>query len=193
MAIADIIERIEGDAQAEAEAILSAARARAEAIEAQARAEAEREAARIRARGFERARIQAEMLVANARLAARDALLAAKREMAERVLDEARRHLEDLPADEYAAFIARQVSKAALPGQRALIAAADRGRLAGLGSLLSKAGVDVAVDGETPDLPHGVLLEGEGVRVEVSAAACVAEAHDALLLLAVRSLFGEEE
>lgn len=192
MAIADIITRIEQDAQAEADALLATARDRADAMVAAAKTEAEHDAARIRSRGAEAARVEAETLLANARLAARDGLLGAKREIAERVLDEARERLESLSDDEYAAFIAREVVHAAVPGQVVRVAAADKQRLASLGERLAAAGAPVTISGEAEGLTRGVRVEGDGVRVEVSPAAYVAERHDALLPLAVRALFPEE-
>lgn len=192
MAIADIITRIELDAQAEADALLEAARERAEAVVAAARADAERDAAHIRSRGADVARVEADTLLANARLAARDALLGAKRELAERVLDEARERLESLPDDEYAAFIAGEVVRVAVPEQVVRVAATDSQRLASLGERLAAAGAPVTVAGEAAGLAHGVRVEGDGVRVEVSPAAYVAERHDRLLPLAVRALFPEE-
>lgn len=192
MAIADIISRIENDAQAEAAAIVAAAEERADSLVAAARAEAEREAARIKAHEAEVARVQAETLLANARLTARDALLGAKRDLAERALATARETLEALPDDEYAAFIAREIARAAVPGQRAQIASADADRLAGLDSLVVLHGIDVEIDGIAPDLARGVRLEGDGVMVEVSPAAYMAEHHDDLLHVAVRGLFQEE-
>jgi len=192
VAIADIITRIEQDAQAEADALLATARDRADAMVAAAKTEAEHDAARIRSRGAEAARVEAETLLANARLAARDGLLGAKREIAERVLDEARERLESLSDDEYAAFIAREVVRVAVPGQVVRLAAADKQRLASLGERLAAAGAPVTISGEAEGLTRGVRVEGDGVRVEVSPAAYVAERHDALLPLAVRALFPEE-
>lgn len=192
MAIADIITRIEIDAQAEADALLEAARERAEAAVAAAKAEADRDAARIRSRGAEVARVEAETLLANARLAARDGLLGAKKELAEHVLGEARARLESLPDGDYAAFIAREVVRVSVPGQVVRVAAADSDRLASLGERLAAAGAPVTVAGEAEGLARGVRVEGDGVRVEVSPAAYVAERHDRLLPLAVRALFPEE-
>lgn len=192
MAIADIITRIEQDAQAEADALLAAARDRAEAAVAAVKSEAERDAARIKSRGAEVARVEAETLLANARLAVRDGLLGAKRELAERVLGEARERLESLPDDDYAAFIAREVVRVAAPGQVVRVAPADGQRLASLGERIVAAGAPVTIAGEAEGLVRGVRVEGDGVCVEVSPAAYVTERHDRLLPVAVRALFPEE-
>lgn len=192
MAIADIITRIGDDAQAEADAIIAAAQERVEARVAAAQAEADREAARIKAHGAETARIEAETLLANARLAARDALLGAKKALAEQVLAGARDALGALPDDEYVAFIARETARVAVPGQRVRIASGDAVRLGDLGSRMAALGIDVIVEGEATDLATGVRVEGDGVRIEVSPAAYIAEHHDDMLHVAVRELFSEE-
>lgn len=192
MAIADIITRIEDDARAEAAAIVAAAQEHADAFVAAAQTEAEREAAHIRARGADVARVEADTLLANARLAARDAMLQAKKDLAERVLENVREAVESLPDDEYAAFIARETARAAVPGQRVLVAPADAGRLSELQSRLDTLGVNVTVSGEATGLKRGARIEGDGVRVEVSPAAYVAEHHADMLQVAVRALFPEE-
>ena len=192
MAIADIITRIEQDANAEADAIVAAAQERAGAIVAEARAEAEKQAARIRSRGADAARVEAETLLANARLAARDELLGAKQELAERVLAGVREALEKLPDDEYAAFIARETARVAVPGQQVRIAAEDAERLAGLGTLVAALGADITIAGEAVGLARGVRVEGDGVRVEVSPAAYVEQRHGDMLHVAVRELFPGE-
>lgn len=193
MAIADIITRIEDDARAEADAIISAARERADAVRERARIDAEREAERIVERTLAQAKVEADTLLANARLAARDSLLAAKKDLAERALAEAGHRLEDLPDDEYVALIAREVAEVAVPGQRIRVSAVDEQRLRKLGALLRDAGVDVTVDGTSPDIERGVCVEGDGVRVEVSAASYIAEHRADLLHVAVRTLFAGED
>lgn len=193
MAIADIITRIEDDARAEADAIISAARERADAVRERARIDAEREAERIVERTLTQAKVEADTLLANARLAARDSLLAAKKDLAERALTEAETRLESLPDDEYAALIAREVAKVAVPGQRVRVSAADGSRLSTLDALLRDAGVDVTVEDGAADVDRGVCVEGDGVRVEVSAASYIAEHRADLLHVAVGVLFSGED
>ncbi len=100
--------------------------------------------------------------------------------------------LTQVPIDEYAAFIARETARAAIPGQRVLLAPADAGRLSELQSRLDTLGVNVTVSGEATGLKRGARIEGDGVRVEVSPAAYVAEHHADMLQVAVRALFPEE-
>jgi vacuolar-type H+-ATPase subunit E/Vma4 len=193
VAIADIISRIADDARAEADGIIGAAKRRAAEREAEVRAQATREAKRLAGLADEQARVEAGTLLANARLSARDRLLSAKRERAEAVLETVRERVESLPDGEYAQLIARRVAASALPGQIVRIAPADRDRLAQLGSLLKAAGVDVRVDDEPAEAARGVVLEGGGVRVDVSPASLIATRRDELLHLAAEALFGNKE
>jgi vacuolar-type H+-ATPase subunit E/Vma4 len=193
VAIADIISRIADDARAEADGIIASAKRRAAEREAEVRAQATREAKRLADLADEQARVEAGTLLANARLSARDRLLSAKRERAEAVLESVRERIESLPDGEYAQLIARRVAASALPGQIVRVAPADRDRLATLGSLLGAAGVDVRVDDEPAEAARGVVLEGGGVRVDVSPASLIATRRDELLHLAAEALFGNKE
>jgi vacuolar-type H+-ATPase subunit E/Vma4 len=162
-------------------------------VRERARIDAEREAERIVERTLTQAKVEADTLLANARLAARDSLLAAKKDLAERALTEAETRLESLPDDEYAALIAREVAKVAVPGQRVRVSAADGSRLSTLDALLRDAGVDVTVEDGSADVDRGVWVEGDGVRVEVSAASYIAEHRADLLHVAVGVLFSGED
>lgn len=193
MAITDIIERIEADAAAEAGAIVEAAEAEAARLlaEAEAMLAAEREEALARV-GREAAE-EAGTLLANARLAARDALLVEKRALVERVLERARESLEALPDAQYLEFIAAGVREAAAGGETLAVAPADARRLGGLSARLAELGVRVRPASEPAPIEHGVLLVGDRVRVEVSPAAIIASRRDELLQTVARELFGGKE
>lgn len=193
MAITDIVERIGTDAAAEAGALLEAARTEASRITAEAEATAAREAAEARARAEQDAATEAATILANARLAVRDELLAAKRHLAEDVLDRAREALEALPDAEYLELIAQACAEVARGGETLAVARADAKRLAGIAERVRAMGREVtAVDGPAP-LAHGVLLEGDRVRMELSPASLVDDRREELLLVAARALFGEGE
>lgn len=193
MAITDIIERIGADAASEAADITGAAEAEAARLLANAEATlaAERETA-IAAAEREAAE-EAGMLLANARLAARDALLTDKRALAERVLDRAIESLEAMPDARYLEFIAAGVQEASTGGETLAIAPADAKRLGGLAGRLAERGVRVTPASGPAPLERGVLLSGDRVRVEVSPAAIIDDRRDELLLLAARELFGGKE
>lgn len=193
MALADILERIEAEASAEARAILEAAEAEAAELVASAQAAAAHEREATLAEAERAAREQAATVVANARLAARDALLARKRALAEEALRAAEAVVEELPDAEYRDLIARGVAAVARPGEVVHVARADAHRLTGIGALLKGLGVEVEISPEPADLPHGVLVTGDRVAAEVSPRTLLADRREHLLLAAARTLFAGGE
>lgn len=190
MAIDDILSRIEDDAKAEAAAMIDTAEAEALAIIEGAKEDAKAERVRSVASAEREAAQEGDTLVANARLAVRDRLLAEKRARTERVLAEARTTLEKLPDEEYLGFIAEQVAAMAAGGETLAIAAADAKRLARLPEVLAERGVHVTIAPEPAPIASGVLLTGDRVSAEVSPASLIADRRDELLLIAARELFG---
>lgn len=190
MAITDLIERIEGDASSEAAAIMEAARAEAAQITARAEATAAAERQAALAVAAQAASDERETLLANARLSARDGLLARKREQAEAVLVRAQEALESMPEAEYLELVASAVERAATGDEVLTIASADATRLSGLAAALKQRGLALTVTGEPAPIDRGVLLTGDRVRVEISPASLVADARDQLLLVASQALFG---
>lgn len=194
MAIDDIVRRIAEDAEAEAAAMVAAAEADAARTtsEAKERAAAASEATLARERTA--AERDAQSLVSGARLGARDATLAARARLDAEVLAAAEAALLALPDGEYAALLARGVAASATGSERLLLGAADSGRLgAALPAALGSAGVrGLEIVAEPAGVEHGVVLAGDGVRVEISPASMIAERREQLLLLADRVLFGEE-
>ncbi|MHB1323537.1 MAG: hypothetical protein ACYCXZ_04220 [Coriobacteriia bacterium] len=189
MAINDLVTRIQSDAAAEAAALLDGAKAEADAAIGRAKAAAAAERAALLEAAERSAAEEAATLLANARLAARDELLAHKRMRAERVLERAWQAVESLPDAEYLESIASAVAAASRGGETLQVAEPDAERLAGLGSRLEQLGVRVRLSEDFAPLARGVLLAGDRVRVEISPTAMVADRRDELLLVASRSLF----
>jgi vacuolar-type H+-ATPase subunit E/Vma4 len=193
MAIGDIVEKIRTDAEAEAAQAVEAAEAEAERVIAEATARAEVAALRTLERARSLARTDAETLLANARLHARDAGLVARLGLVAEALVAAEEALVALPDAEYAALIARGVAEAATGRETLLVADADAERLrTTLPAALAAAGVSLPLGTEPADAEHGVVLAGGGVRVEVSPAAFVAARRDELIAEADRLLFPRE-
>ena len=193
MALSDILVRIDGDAAAEAGQILAEAEAEAVRIVAEAEATAAAEREQTLAATERAAKDDAATLLANARLAARDALLARKGELAEEVLDAATAALGSLPDAEYLDLVARGVAAVAADGDSLLVSRADAVRLNGLGHRLRELGVDIEISHEPAHLPSGVLATGDRVRAEISPRSLVEDRRDQLLLVAARALFGGGE
>jgi len=194
VAIDDIVARIASDAEAEGAALLDAARADADRIVAGARERAQEGASHTLARARADAGREAETMLSAARLAARDETLAARRALDLEALARVEDALAALPDVAYAALLAREIAKAAAPGDVARLGGADAERLrATLPAALSAAGVTVTVDAVSADVERGVVLVGDRMRVEISPAALVAARRDELESVADSGLFGPEE
>jgi len=193
VAITDILTRLEDDAAAEAAAMVAAAESEAARIIAHARGTVASE--RVAAlEGAERdGAAAAATLLANARLGARDGLLTEKRARAELVLKRAREALESLPDSEYLDLIADEVARTVRGGETLSVAPADAERLVGLKKRLESLGLSVALSDDPAPVARGVLLTGDRVRTEISAAALTEDQRDRLLLAASRVLFGGGE
>lgn len=194
MAIDDIVRRIEEDAANEAASIVAEAEQEAAQLRDEAKAKADREAVEMLAREAARAERDAETLVANARLAARDAMLGERLRLASDVLSQAEAAILALPDDEYAAFIARGVASSARGGEEVLIGGADERRLRErLPRALAESGAPaLSVSGTAEDPERGVALRGDRVQLEVSASAALKERREELLALADSVLFETE-
>ncbi|MDZ4654690.1 MAG: V-type ATP synthase subunit E family protein [Coriobacteriia bacterium] len=195
MALADIIGRIESDAGAEARALTDGAKAKAEAIMVEAKREAEKEHERVLHRARYDAEGRAAMLLANARLAVRDEMLARKRTLVERTLREAEERLVALDDVAYTRLIAQGVVHSACGGDVVSIAAADRERLRELPkaveSAVAEAGrvLELAFSEQPADIAHGVMLNAGRVSAEVGPASMVSGRHDELMTAAAVRLF----
>jgi len=193
VALADILKRIDRDAEDEANRILLAAERMAE----ETRARAETAAAARHDAELERAQRQAEddarTRLATARLRGRDSILAEKRVLIDRVLSRAVERLEALPDADYARLLAREIAAAARGGERVLVAQADAARLSSaLPAMLEQAGADVEVAGQTDSVAHGVVLEGARMRIEISPWAMVVARRAELESAVSEALFGGE-
>ncbi|MDP2401582.1 MAG: hypothetical protein Q8M66_06345, partial [Actinomycetota bacterium] len=80
-------------------------------------------------------------------------------------------------------------------GERLEIGALDAGRLAAsLPDALAAAGVDgVTIAGPSQDIERGVIVAGNRMTVEISAASLAHSRRTELETVAARALFGEEE
>lgn len=192
MALADIVHRIEKDAATEVAAILQEAEEAATATRTEAQERADASKQQIVTHATREAEAAARTRLAIARLAARDNTLGAKRRLVERVIAEVVAHLESLPAEEYAAFIAHEVTQVIQDGETLSVGHEDHGRLGvHLRSALVAAGANVVVRGTTAALDRGVVIMGDRVKVEVSARSLVTSRRDRLVAVVSSALFGE--
>ena len=190
MALADIVKRIDRDAQAEAAEILLAAEAEAEAVLEAASRRAERTFEAKVEQARHEAEEQASLIVASARLRGRDRLLAEKRVLIERVFAKAREELLSLPDEEYAALLARDVAVAARGREKVALGTEDAERLRRhLPSALEALGCELAIIDEPAPMAHGVVLIGDRMMVEVSVDSMFAARTEEYEALVARELF----
>jgi vacuolar-type H+-ATPase subunit E/Vma4 len=182
MPLADIISRIESDAGAEARVILDEAQARARKLEADAAERAQRESDRVLGGATRSAASEAATARAAARLAGRDRLLTARRELVDRALAELEAALGALPAERYVSLIAATVAAQARVGDVVRVAEADSELLSGLEVAVASAGgpAGLSYSGEPAGVPRGVLLVGDGTRAEVSPASIISARREEL-------------
>jgi len=193
VALADIVRRIDGDATDEAGVIVARAQEEAERSLAEAREQAQRAKVERLERARRDSEAEAETLKASARLAARDQLVAAKRQLMDRVLVEAQHTIASLDDDAYADLVARRIVAAARGGERVLMAPQDVSRLASrLPAAVSRINPELRLVWASQAAPveRGVVLQGDRVSVDLSLASLIEERRDELSMLAAEMLFG---
>jgi V/A-type H+-transporting ATPase subunit E len=196
MGVDKIVAKLISDAEAEAARIL---------------AEAEHEAGEIRRQGEEEAQAASEPILqaaeaeaqrrrrqhlALAELWARNKVLAAKREVLERVFQEAKERLGRLGSQEYRAFLKELLIRAAETGEEEIVlsprAVFDTNLLEEVNAELKRAGkagsLKVAQEGR--ELDGGFVLRGRGYEVNVTFATLLRQAHEGLETEVARLLFG---
>ncbi|HSK48513.1 MAG TPA: V-type ATP synthase subunit E [Coriobacteriia bacterium] len=194
MALADIISRIESDAEVEAARITEAAQKRAAEIvaEAQRRAEAHHDSSLAEADTA--AHREADRIVVSARLKARDEALVQRRALVDVALTQTADALAAAPADEYARFLAERVARVARGGETLRFGSADSARADAVVDALRVVapGLSLTVSSEPAPFARGALVEGSRVRADLSLNAIVEERRDELELVIASVLFAEE-
>lgn len=193
MALADIIRKIETDADSEAQALISAAEERATAVMATARQRAEEERDALLARSGAEAEREASRLVAAAKLSSRDEALRQRRMLLDEVLNQTVEALAAMPDAEYATFLAANIIAVARGGESLRLGAADANRAAALTEALRllAPGLNLQLVTEPAPFDRGALVEGERVRADLSLASLVEERRDQLELTLASVLFSE--
>lgn len=176
MAIGDIITRIGSDAERESDEAVKAAEQEAERLIAEARTEAAEAGRRTIESARARAAADADTVRANARLAARDRVLALKRELLADALGRVEERLAALPDDRYAAFLASAIASSARSGDTVRLAPADSGRKTALKAAVEKArpGLALTWSEEQAPVTRGAVIDGDRVSSDLSLAALVA-------------------
>jgi len=193
VALADIIAKIESDAAEEAAGIVAVAEEQAATRLADARSKAEAHTAEVLQAAATAAKREADTVVVNARLHARDAEVTARRALVEEALHAAAEAIAQLPDDRYAAFLASRIAGAAKGGESLSLGSEDAERATRVSAALSALAPDLSlVVSDTPaPFLRGALLTGDRVRVDLSLDAIVEERRDELEMIVARALFGQ--
>ena len=166
--IEKITQRIQSDAQAGIDRVLSEARTQAAEITAKYKAQADAEAAQIAAKNEQAAAEREERLAGTAQMEARKLALAAKQEMVEKAYDLALQKLSRLPQEKYIAVLAELLAEASSTGKEEVIfSPRDRQAVgkAAVEQANKAAGKKLTLSGETRDIQGGFILRAENVEV----------------------------
>ncbi len=127
----NILKRLDDQANAEVEGILAQAKAQADTIAADYQAQAEAMEETMVQKGTLAAQQRAQRLESAADMEGRKAILSAKQDLVSQVFDQAEQAILNLPQEDYIAFVAASLAKAAPQGTGTVILAQkDQGAVA---------------------------------------------------------------
>ena len=168
--IEKITGRLDAAAAAQADSIIKEAKARARETVDRTQADIAKQRAELIARGDKEAAEREERLVSVAQMEARQIILSAKQEMMEQAFDGALKKLCALSDEEYAAFCAELLKKAAPDGKGDVFFPADRKKAGSRAvSLVNRAlNGNLVFSGESRPIKGGFLLKNGSVEVNCS-------------------------
>ena len=162
--IEKITQRIDQDAQSEIDKILGDARAQAAEILARYEAQAQKESEDIVARGEKNAAERQDRLASVAQMEAKKLTLATKQEMLDKAFDLALDRLVSLPDEEYVALLAELAVRAATTGREQLIfSQKDRARI---GKQVVAAANEKLAKAVAPELPDALAESKAGAILD---------------------------
>lgn len=201
MSAEKIVEKILSDARAEAQRLLESAQQQANHIREQARAEAQRQRELILAQAHEEAQSRRRAQLATAQAASRNAVLAARRAVLDKVFAEVSARLTVLPLNEYRNWLSQLIVQAAETGEEELILSASDKQALGDGFLkevntqLVKQGKKgtLRFSAETRTVGRGFVLKGRNSEINATVQTLLRQAQNELEIEVARMLFTEEE
>ncbi|MBR1689509.1 MAG: V-type ATP synthase subunit E [Oscillibacter sp.] len=166
--IENITRRIQADAQAEIDGVLSAARDEAQRITAGYRAQAESEERELSAKNAKAADQREERLVSTAQMEARKVILAAKQDVVEEAYALALEKLCTMPEDKYITVLSDLLVQASASGtEEAVFSAKDRPGVgkAAVEKANAASGKHLTLSDQTADIRGGFILKDRNVEV----------------------------
>lgn len=194
MALADIIQKIESDAQEQAAAIISDAQIKADNLVVQAQQSAQDHLAKVTAHAETNAKREAHIIAVNGRLESRDIALSTKRTVLDATYEAVKSALIGLSDDEYASVLARKIVVSARGGESVAFGFADTGQAQ---NILAKVrqldeSIDVQMSAQPAPFEHGALLKGESTSVDLSLETIIEESRRELDPVLAQILFSEK-
>ena len=188
-----ILNQIAGDAQQEADGLLSEARAKAEGIVEAAKEEASAQAQAVIRGGERKAQDIRDRAASAAQLEKRNRMLVFKQELIREAVDSARSSLEDAPTEEYFGLLLQLVSRFAQEGKGEMrLNSRDLARMpAGFEADVKKAApqADLTVSPTACEIDSGFLLIYGGIDINCTFRAIFEDAYDELRGAAGKILF----
>lgn len=171
--IEKITQRIQSDAQAEINAVLTQAREEAAQITARYEAQAQVETTELRAKNERSAAEREERLVSAAQMEARKTALATKQELVERAYALALEKLCALPEKEYTEVLAKLLVQASSTGREEVVfSSQDRERI---GKAAVARANEMLAAAAAPDLPSASGKVGEILGKVVAGVSAIAQ------------------
>ncbi len=199
MSLEKLLEKIEEDARAEAEEIMAKARREAEEIRRRGKEEAGRAGENILAAFRERGERERVRMVSAARMENRLAILAAKERILEETLQKTVQAMEEMPREEYRAWLKSILANHAVTGKEEVIPSSfDRellqdGLLQEINQTIDSMGKRGELRLSTDEAPfkRGVILREGNVYTRLSVESLLREAGERNEEEVLKILFGE--
>jgi V/A-type H+-transporting ATPase subunit E len=197
MPLEDIIKKIDDDARAEADSLLSLAKAEADAIRDKARKQAEDLRQRLMQQAKERALERASRIRTLAGLDQRKELLAEKKRIIDEAFARAEEKIVNLPKEQYLEFVTRLMLGAVESGREEIIPSArhkdffSQEFLENLNKQLGPKG-HLRLSGEAGNFSAGVILREGNKETNLTLKSLIAWRRDHLEPEIARMLFGQK-
>ena len=180
MALPDILAKIEVDAAAEADAIRAAGAEKARGILADAEEKARAYDKRERRIAQSKADAAAETIRVEARVAARDSVLEARRETISATFKAAIDAVNALDDAVWVGIFVPRIADAVRSGEEIMLGSEDSTRKKALVAALADVGISATVSKQAAPFAHGVYIAGEKTSVSLSVPELIEDKRRAL-------------
>jgi V/A-type H+-transporting ATPase subunit E len=197
MALEDILKKIEEDARAEGDALVSLGRAEAESIRQKARKEAEQLRAELMQKAKERAKSHADRIQVLAGLDQRKEVLREKKKLVDDAFAKAKESIRKFPPNQYLAFLRPLILKEVETGNEEIIVSSEQRYLftqeflKSLNDELGREKGHFRLSGETGNFSGGFILRERNRETNLTLETLIESNRDVLEPQVARLLFGQ--